>query len=352
MDLNPNDKTMREMAENAQGGVATLEMPSLKDIAKESPERAKEIIMQFKDFYTNAMMESDTAIFEKDHELMMAAEDLRKGLENTFDHGNALAAAELVNLQRDLSSVWSDKFSNLPDDEISVGSMNPFMFDLVGLHVEGMKLNESKISMPEKERLQKAMEKEAEKSGVEVSKPLSLTKDQLKEVAAEVAKIQNNPEMMNRVKVADEVQVIESSPKEVKEAAKQVEQKESALWSMTKKGILYLAIGTVLAGVVTYGVVTFAPGIAAAIKGWIDSMLPGFLTGLTQSLSKGITVVKDGLVWVGDQLSHVWNSLWGTSKSIDGIGKTTEAMKEALKHSMGGLGGSGGPVLPGLPGSP
>jgi hypothetical protein len=308
MDLSSsNPKAMfAENAEGASGGTtATLEVPSLKEIAKDSPENCDARIRTFENYYVELMHQSPDNFFANNSELIDAATEAKNATEEVAKSGNKELTEQLLKTQERLSGEWNKQVLSTPPSGADQGILDPFKLDSMTLQSIGLEVTDSKIDESAKKEIISALQKEAGEKGVE---PLNLSNDQINELGKQLAQ---NPEFLNRVKEGNvKIEVIRT-PEDAKEV-----QKESFLWRSTKKVGELLFWGAVGAGVLVVG------------YGLLQAYMPSAAKPILELASKGLDVIIKGFHEIGNFCTNIWNSIWGIGKNL---AQTQENLSEAGK---------------------
>jgi nucleotide-binding universal stress UspA family protein len=327
MDISsPNDKNMMSFAEaspEAGGGATALDVPSLREIAQDSPERAQERMNQFKDF-TGKLIDDykeslQQGVGQTEYNLLLkSAMEVAGGVQEARQTKNIGLEQNLIQLQYG----FYDKFEkDFPVDYIK--PFDPFI-SYWGVHEYANEImQDNTLEKDHKDELLEAMQKEAEARGIEVTKPLGLDKEKVK-LMGEQIKVAD-PELQKRVDQADKVIVI-TNP-----AEKVPENKEGRSW-VTKalliggKVILVCAIGAAAGGLIAH----FLPDVAA----WITSLFERVSPGLPEKIA---AFGRDAINWAKGAFKSISSVLFGAGESAQAI---EQGVEEAVRRTGEMAGGA------------
>lgn len=328
-----NPKSMMAFSETSPemgGGATALDVPTLREIAQDSPERAQERMEEFRMFAEKLITECEEAFRNGTGTteyglLASAAMEVAGATGDARRAHNVGLEQKLITLQYKLYDTL-DKV--LSDHEVK--PLNPFV-SYWGVHEYAREVMRDKIlDQKEKEKLVETMQKEAESRGIEVTKEIGLNKEKVMLMGKQIQAA--NPELQKRVDAADKVIII-TNP-----AEKVPDKKEGRSWATKAlivggKVMLVCALGVAAGALITYCM----PEVAA----WVTSLFARVSPGLPEKIA---TFGRDAIAWAKEGFSSISSILFGAEKSAKTI---SEGLKEAVRETAEMIGGP----LQGVPGS-
>ncbi len=329
-----NPKSMMAFAETSpemSGGAAALDVPTLREIAQDSPERAEERMEEFRMFAEKLIAECEEAFKNgtgrTEYGLLASA-----AMEVAGATGDARRARN-TGLEQKLIALQYKLYDTL--DKVLAGHevkpLNPFV-SYWGVHEYAKEVMQDKmLDQKEKEKLVETMQKEAESRGIEVTKEIGLNKEKVMLMGKQIQAA--NPELQKRVDAADKVMVI-TNP-----AEKVPDKKEGRSWATKAliiggKVVLVCALGVAAGALITYCM----PGLAAWVTALFDKVSPGVA-------SKVAEFGKDAITWASGAFRSISESLFGAHGAAKTIKEGVEQIGKGISGMAGGYEGT-----PGLPG--